>query len=268
MATTPFAETLRSKPVKLFLILSGFFVANTLAAEFMGVKIFSLEKTLGYAPVNWKIFGGVWNFDLSAGVLLWPVVFIMTDIINEYYGRRGVRFLSFLGAALIAYGFFMFFGSIKLIPADWWAGSQAVRGIVDMSAAYNNIFGQSMGIVIGSLTAFLLGQLIDVTIFHQIKKQTGEKRLWLRATGSTLVSQLVDTFLVVSIAFYFYPKFIDGNGAPWSVQQLLTVCTGGYSYKLLMAMLMTPVVYGVHHLIEWFLGKDLAAEMKRHALED
>ncbi|NJN35168.1 MAG: queuosine precursor transporter [Saprospiraceae bacterium] len=256
-------DLLKDKSAHLFLILSGFFIANALIAEFMGVKIFSLERTIGATPVNWNLLGGKWNFDLSAGVLLWPVVFIMTDIINEYYGRRGVKFLSWLGAGLIAYAFFMLGSSIKLVPADWWNASQQARGVVDMNASYNGIFGQGLGIIIGSLTAFILAQILDVTVFHQIKKWTGESKLWLRATGSTLLSQLVDTFVVVSVAFYFYPMLVPGNGEPWSITQLLTVCTGGYLYKFFVAVAMTPVVYGVHNLIERYLGADLAAEMKK-----
>ena len=258
-------DILKNKGVRLFIILGGFFIANTLSAEFMGVKIFSLERTLGAQPVGWQIFGSTWNFDLSAGVLLWPVVFIMTDIINEYYGQRGVKFLSWMGAGLIAYAFFMFFGSIQLAPADWWPSSQQARGVADINASFSGIFGQGLGIILGSLSAFILSQILDVTVFHAIKKRTGEKQLWLRSTGSTLFSQLIDTFVVTSIAFYFYPMLVKGNGEPWSVKQLLTVCAGGYLYKFTVAILMTPVVYLVHNAIERYLGHELAAEMKERA---
>ncbi|MBL7815252.1 MAG: queuosine precursor transporter [Saprospiraceae bacterium] len=261
------ADILRNKGVRLFLILSGFFIANVLVAEFMGVKIFSLERTFGSEPVNWLIFGGKWNFDMTAGVLLWPVVFVMTDIINEYYGKRGVQFLSWLGAALIAYAFFMMYNALQLTPADWWPTSQTSRGVADMHASYNAIFGQGLGIIIGSLSAFILSQILDVTIFHTIKKRTGEQRLWLRSTGSTIFSQLIDTFVVTSIAFYFYPMLVSGNGEPWPVRQLLTVCTGSYIYKFTVAWLMTPVIYGVHKLIESYLGHELAQEMKKRAAE-
>ena len=260
-------DILRNRGVKLFLVLSAFFIANTLVAEFIGIKIFSFERTLGGTPVNWTIFGGQWNFDLTAGVLLWPVVFVMTDIINEYYGHRGVKFLSWLGAGLIAYAFFILYCSIQLVPADWWAGSQTGRGVVDMNASFNGIFGQGLGIIIGSLSAFIFSQILDVVIFHQIKKRTGERMLWLRATGSTLFSQLIDTFVVTSIAFYFYPMLVKGNGEPWPVRQLLTICTGGYIYKFCAALLMTPVIYLVHQLIEKYLGHELASEMRKKAAE-
>lgn len=260
-------DILRNRGVRLFLILSAFFITNTLVAEFIGVKIFSFERTLGGSPVNWMILGGKWNFDLTAGVLLWPVVFVMTDIINEYYGQRGVRFLSWLGAALIAYAFLMIFCAIHLTPADWWGSSQTSRGVSDMNASFNGIFGQGLGVIIGSLSAFILSQILDVTIFHQIKKRTGERWLWLRSTGSTVFSQLIDSFVVISIAFYFYPMLVPENGEPWPVQQLLTVCTGGYIYKFCVALLMTPVIYLIHEMIERYLGHELAAEMKKRAAE-
>ena len=260
-------DILASKSTRLFLVLSGFFIANALIAEFMGVKIFSLERTWGAEPVGWNILGGKWNFDLSAGVLLWPVVFIMTDIINEYFGRHGVRFLSFLVAGLIAYGFFMFYWGIKLAPADWWPASQTVKGVADMNTAFTGIFGQSLGIIIGSLSAFILGQILDVWVFQLIKKRTNGRYLWLRATGSTLLSQLVDTFVVTFTAFYFYP-ILTGEGQAWQMQQLLTVCMGGYLYKFIVAVLMTPVVYLVHNIIEKYLGQELAHSLKTAALNN
>src|SRR4028119_2182845 len=96
---------IKDKPTRLFIILGGFFIANALIAEIIGVKLFSLEKSLGLTPANLHLFGNSFSFNLTAGVLLWPVVFIMTDIMNEYYGPKGVRFLSFLAAGLILFAF-------------------------------------------------------------------------------------------------------------------------------------------------------------------
>ena len=171
---------IKSKPTRLFLILGGFFIANALIAEIIGVKIFSLEKTLGISPLDIHILGNDLSFNLTAGVLLWPVVFIMTDIINEYYGMRGVRFLSWLTAGLIAFAFLVFIGAVNLVPADFFITSKQGSGVPDMSKAYDSVLGQGGFIIIGSLTAFILGQLIDVFVFHKIKKVTGEKKIWLR----------------------------------------------------------------------------------------
>lgn len=254
------------KPTKLFILLAGIFIANALIAEFIGVKIFSLEDSLGVRQAHLNLFGIDFSFNLTAGVLLWPVVFIMTDIINEYYGPKGVKFLSYLAAGLIAYAFIMFFFAIRLVPAGWWTGSKSTAGVPDMQVAYKAVFGQGLWIIVGSLIAFLIGQLIDVLVFHRIKKFTGEKSIWLRATGSTLISQLIDSFVVLYVAFVLGPSIDPSNGAPWSTEQLLAVGTGNYIYKFVVAIALTPVIYGVHAWIDKYLGNSLADEMKSAAM--
>ena len=114
---TKVAHFLDFKENKLFFLLAGFFITNAILAEFIGVKIFSLEKTLGWDSLNWTILGvdGL-GFDMTAGVLTWPIVFIMTDIINEYYGHRGVKFLSYMAVGLIIFAFIVVYGAIGLSP--------------------------------------------------------------------------------------------------------------------------------------------------------
>lgn len=256
------------RPTRLFLVLAGFFITNALIAEFIGVKIFSLESTLGWRPAEINLFGEKYSFNLTCGVLLWPVVFVMTDIINEYYGRKGVKFLSWLAIGLIAFGFIMVFAALQTAPNSWWVTSKQEMGIENMNTAFNGIYGQGLGIIIASMTAFLVAQLIDVIVFHRIKKATGEKKIWLRATGSTVVSQLIDSFIVLLIAFYFYPKWVPGQGSPWPFDQIIAICIVNYIYKFTMALLLTPVIYLVHDRIERYLGPEKAAEMKKAAMED
>lgn len=112
-----------NRAIRLFTLLGGFFIANALIAEFIGVKIFSLESTLGWDPFNWNLFGIKGTLSFTTGVLLWPVVFIMTDVINEYFGKRGVRFLSYLAVGLICYAFLTAYLAIGTAPADWWVVS-------------------------------------------------------------------------------------------------------------------------------------------------
>ena len=116
-----------------------------------------------------------------------------------------------------------------------------------------------MWIIAGSITAFIVGQLVDVLIFHQIKKLTGEKYLWLRATGSTLVSQFIDSFVVICIAFYINPNY------HWSWQMVAAIGLVNYTYKFVVALLMTPILYLVHSIIDAFLGKDLSDKLIRQA---
>lgn len=257
-------NVIKDKRTRLFIVLAGFFVANALIAELMGAKLFSLEKTFGFSPLNLRFFGEAFSFNLTAGVLLWPVVFVMTDIINEYYGPKGVRFLSLLTCVLIAFAFIMFMGAIALHPADFWAADY-YQGVPDSNAAFSGIFGQSQAIIVASLAAFLLSQLLDVAIFHRIKKATGERLIWLRATGSTLVSQFIDSFVVLFIAFYIAPR-LTGRVAPWSFNMVMAICIGNYIYKFLVAVFMTPVIYLVHGIIERYLGEGHANELRRLAM--
>ena len=250
---------LKDKPTKLFLTIAAFFVANALIAESIGTKIFSLEKLLGIHPANFSLFGqsGL-GFNLTCGVLLWPLEFIITDIVNEFYGPKAVTRISFTAVGLISYAFLMYFIAIGVPPADFWLGSGAKNGIADMQVAFNGIFGQGMRIIIGSLAAFLVSQFVDVYVFHKIKKYTGEKKMWLRATGSTLVSQLVDSFIVLFIAFKI--------GKGWSWQLVLAICLVNYTYKFTMAILLTPLIYWAEKLIEKYLGHEISYKMKQSAM--
>ncbi|MEO6490115.1 MAG: queuosine precursor transporter [Ferruginibacter sp.] len=254
---------LRSKSTRLFIILGGFFIANALIAEVIGVKIFSMEDTLGVKRANIQLFGSPFSFHLTAGVLLWPVVFIMTDIINEYYGPRGVKFLSYIAIGLISYSFLIYNAAIHLAPSEYFSIG---NGIDRPNDAFKGIFGQGLWIIIGSIIAFLIGQLLDVLVFHRIKRMTGDKNMWLRATGSTIVSQLVDSFVVLFIAFYIGKRIQSGQGEPWSMHQVFVTGTGNYIYKFIVAILLTPLIYFAHGLIEKYLGSETASEMKAAAM--
>jgi uncharacterized integral membrane protein (TIGR00697 family) len=182
----------------------------------------------------------------------------MTDIVNEYFGPRGVRFISWLAVALISYAFLAAYIAISLAPAEWWVTVNSSQGVPDMQAAFAGIFGQGMWTIAGSITAFLVGQLIDVSVFHAIRRATGEGKVWLRATGSTLVSQLIDSFVVLYIAFVLGPQH-------WSMGLFLAVGTVNYCYKAVMAVAMTPVIYLVRRLIRFYLGTQQAAALERAA---
>src|SRR5258705_1627188 len=154
---------IKSKPAKLFLGITAFFVANALIVECIGGKIFSLEKVFGFNPANITLFGqsGL-SFTLTCGVLLWPLEFIITDIVNEYYGPKAVRRISYTAVVLITYAFIMFYSAMKIPPADFWIGSKKESGIPNMQDAFGGIFCQGMWIIFGRLTAFLVSQIIDV----------------------------------------------------------------------------------------------------------
>jgi uncharacterized integral membrane protein (TIGR00697 family) len=255
--------TFKTKESRLLIILGSFFIANAILAEFIGVKIFSVEESLGIKKFDINLLGVKdLSFNMSAGVLTWPLVFIMTDIINEYFGLKQVRFLSILASILVAFAFVVVGFAIQLAPADFWI-NQTIKGqAVNMDLAFTGIFGQGMWIIVGSITAFIIGQIADVAIFHKIKVLTGERALWLRATGSTLVSQFIDSFVVIFIAFYLNPQY------SWTWQMVAAIGLVNYTYKFCVAILMTPILYAVHGIIDGFLGKDLAHKMLKEAAKN
>jgi uncharacterized integral membrane protein (TIGR00697 family) len=243
---------------RLFIILAGFFLTNALIAEFVGVKIFSLEETLGTPPFEWSLFGIDGTLNFTAGVLLWPFVFIMTDIINEYYGVRGVRLISWIAVVFIAYAFVAAYAAISLAPARFWVDVNAELGVPDVQKSYAVVFGQGLWTIGGSIVAFLVGQLIDVAIFHRILKMTGERFVWLRATASTAVSQLLDSFIVLYIAFVLGPQ-------QWSIPQFLAVGTVNYVYKMSAAIALIPLLYVARYAIRGYLGHGEAERLRREA---
>ena len=216
-----------SKKDIVFVVLAGIFITNAVVAELIGGKLI-------------QIFG----FTFSLGILPWPIVFITTDLINEYFGHKGVRKLTLITAVLICYAFVLLFMGMH-IPAVSFSPVQ--------DKAFNEVFGQGMWIIVGSVTAFVVSQLLDVYIFGALKKRTGDKYIWLRATGSTMFSQLIDTFIVLGIAFYL-PGKIDS-------QQFWEMGSVGYGTKLVIAVLLTPFIYLGHWLIGSVLRKDTVKEL-------
>lgn len=250
-----------SKKQNLFILLSAIFLTNALLAEMIGVKIFSGEATLGAAPAQIHLFGDwILDFNLTAGVILWPAVFITTDIINEYFGKKGVKQISYLTVGCILFAFLAIYMITLLPPAAFWLDVNSTDeggNAFNIDFAFNTIFRQGLGIIVGSLVAFLIGQLLDITVFQQLKKLTGKKKVWLRATGSTLVSQLVDSFVVLLIAFYL----LAPESSRWSVAQVISVGIINYIYKFSVAILLTPFIYLAHHFIDNYLG-DESQKMK------
>ncbi|MGI4874209.1 MAG: queuosine precursor transporter [Janthinobacterium lividum] len=250
--------TYAHKKQQLYLALSGIFLVNALLAEIIGVKIFSVEKTFPGLASALHLSGS-----LSAGVLVWPAVFITTDVINEYFGRRGVLRISLLTVGLILYAFLVVLGTTRLAPADFWLHlnqTDSQGRPFDVEFAYQSIFRQGLGIIVGSLLAFIVGQVLDASVFQLFRRITGSRFIWLRATGSTLISQLVDSFVVLYVAFYLF-----GN---WPLAQVQSVGWFNYWYKFAAAVVLTPLLYLAHFLIDRYLGPEETAELQQQAAAD
>jgi uncharacterized integral membrane protein (TIGR00697 family) len=206
----------------VYVILAGIFITNAVVAELIGGKLIHVGP-----------------YVMSVGILPWPIVFITTDLINEYFGEKGVKKLTLITASLIGYCFVLLYFALQL-PAVQGAG-------LVTDAQFNGVFGQSMWIIVGSIAAFLVSQLIDVTVFHFLKNKTGNRMIWLRSTGSTVISQLFDSFIVLGIAFWLTGKM--------STEVYIASAFTGYFVKLIIAVCLTPVIYLGHALIEKYLQK-------------
>ncbi len=215
----------------VYLALAGFFVTNAILGEVTGGKLFSLGP-----------------FTLSIGVIPWPVVFLSTDLINEYFGRDGVRKLTFMTIGLIIYAFVVLFLAMQ-VPAV------SFSPVTD--AQFEAVFGQSLWIIVGSVTAFALSQVVDVGVFWLVRHKTGGRFLWMRATGSTVVSQFIDSIVIIGIAFWLPGKV--------KTSEFLTVAASNYSYKFLIAVGMTPFIYMAHSAIDRFLGREEAHQLIERA---
>lgn len=211
----------------IFIVLAGFFITNAIVAELIGGKLV-------------QFFG---LFTQSLGIILWPVVFVLTDLINEHYGKSGVRKLTYITVGLITYTYILITIGMN-IPA---VNFSPVDDVV-----FHTVFGQSQWIIVGSIVAFLFSQLIDVYVFWLFRHRTGPGMIWLRATGSTVVSQLIDTFTVQYIAFVLPGK--------WAFNEFIRNAAWGYAFKLLVAVCLIPLIYMGHYAINKFLHKELHTE--------
>lgn len=208
-----------SRRERVFLVLAGIFITHALLGELIGGKLFT-----------------AYGWVMSIGVIPWPVVFVTTDLVNEYYGPKAVRRLTLLAVGLIVYAFVLLLVCMQVTAAE-------ISPVSD--AAFDMVFGQSMWIIVGSIVAFALSQLLDAKVFVALRERTGERLLWLRAVGSTVVSQLIDSFVINGIAFGLSGKLTGARVAELSVTN--------YGYKFLIALATMPVIYAGHGLLDRYL---------------
>ena len=234
------ASTLHARRERVYLVLAGLFLGSMTMLNILG--------TSRFVDLSFEIAGVRIPMALAIGVLPYPVTFLCTDFISELYGQRRANFLVWVGLMLNAWVvlFLWMGGALPPTPAI-----DAATGLPPTDAydfAFYRIRYLTMGAVVGSMIAYLAAQLCDVSLFHFWKRLTNGRHLWLRNNGSTLVSQFVDTFCVITIT-HFYAKGIplDPNAAVWP--QLWVFIASGYVFKLAIALSDTlPFYVGVHYL--------------------
>ena len=212
---------------QFYLVLSGIFIASLVTCNLIANKFVSVD--LGF-----KVF------IVSAGILPYPLTFLVTDLISELYGQKKANLVVFSG--FVASVFVLMF---------LWLGSQfsAISGSIVDDITYDSVFQNAWRLIAASMVAYLFAQFVDVRIFHFWKRLTKGKHLWLRNNGSTIASQLIDTSLVVCILFV----------GVWESDQIYSAILDGWLFKMLMAFIDTPIIYGVIHLLK---GKIDIAKLK------
>lgn len=246
-----------AKRETLLLTLLALFVGFFVTAEILGSKLwqftlFGLKpRDLGFLEEE--------RFYATAGIFAFPLTFILTDIVNEYFGKRIVRTFTWLAIVV----------NVILQPLILLASSvptvSFTPGVESAVAhrAYQIAFGQTWAIVAASLVAFAISQLVDVGVFTWLRHRTGGRMIWLRAQGSTVVSQLVDTLAVIFLAFWAIPAAI--GQAHMSLGQAGTIALTNYVYKFAIAVLITPVLYVVHGAVHAWLGQEESERLTREA---
>lgn len=213
---------------RLFVILAGIFSTCLVVGDIIGGKLIHV------------VIGGQ-EFTLTVGMIPFPVTFLLTDVLNEFYGKRAARFVTLLGfgLAMLAYAFIFIAGAIPIAPMatapDW-------KGVTE--AAFQNVFLGSQRMIVASLTAYVVAQFVDIAVFHALKRATHSRFVWLRSTGSTVVSQLIDTVVINLVAWV----------GILSADQILNVVMSSYSLKVLIAVGLTPLIYLAHALVSRGLG--------------
>lgn len=238
-------EAALGRTTRLWIVLAAIMITSAVVAEIVSVKLFQ---------VRFYAFLGIDTvFTLTCGSLLWPMVFLTTDTINEFFGARAVRFVTWVTMAMITGMFVVTNLSIQVTAAPFSPiGDEPFR----------NVFGQSAWIVVGSMAAFLLSQIVDVTVFHAIRRLLEGRWIWARATGSTVVSQLIDSFVVIYIAFWG-PTWFGMKGV--TASEALQISLSSFAYKVGVAILLTPLIYLGHWLVHRWLGDEVADALAREA---
>jgi len=203
---------------QLYIILIGIFIASLVTCNLIANKFVTIN--LGF-----KVF------IVSAGILPYPLTFLVTDLISEIYGQKKANLVVFSGfvASIFVLSFLWLGAQFNSIPSS----------IID-DFTYNAVFQNAWRLITASMAAYLFAQFIDVRVFHFWKKLTNGKHLWLRNNGSTIASQLIDTTLVISILFV----------GVWDTNQILSAIIDGWIFKMLMALLDTPIIYAIIYFLK------------------
>ena len=221
--------------IKVYAILMSIFVVMLVLTNIIGTKIFLLfPKVLPNG-----LFGV--PISLTAGIITYPITFLVTDVTSEIFGKKRASLMVLTGFFCSILTLIIINIVLKLYPSDVWLSGSSYENLSEMEMAFNTVFTLPGILIFASMSAYLIAQLIDIRIFHFIKKITNSKFLWLRNNLSTMVSQLIDTIIVNSI-FLGYGMGLDSN-------IIIQIIIANYLVKLFFAAVDTPLVYFFVHII-------------------
>lgn len=243
---TPSSFLVLTRAQRVYVVCAGVFLTALVIAEAIAGKFFVAFTLPGPVTILGESFPSV---VMTAGVLAFPITFIVTDVMNEYFGRAGVRFVTLLGVVLVLFEFVLLQAAIAVPTVDFSPVSDD---------AFRNVYGTTGRVIVGSVTAYLIGQFLDIALFHRLRLWTGGRHLWLRATGSTFGSQFIDTLIVLTVAF----------AGQLRVGQIAAITLFNYGYKLLIAIGITPLIYLAHRAINRYLGDELAEALVARATRE
>tara|TARA_B100001939_G_scaffold124482_1_gene107945 strand:- start:272 stop:961 length:690 start_codon:yes stop_codon:yes gene_type:complete len=218
-------------------LLVAIFAAILVLTNIIGVKIFT------FAPDMFSngLFGN--PITLTTGIITYPLTFLVTDIVSEIYGEKKATRMVFLGFIVSIISLFFIQLAVFLPGSNVWINSDlGYNTVQEMQNAYESVFTLPGILIVASMTAYLVAQVVDVKIFHFLKRITSGKHLWLRNNLSTSVSQLIDTIIVNSIFLYI------GLGLSFNIIFQIIVTT--YVFKIIIALIDTPIVYLVVNLLK------------------
>ena len=203
---------------KIYLILAGLFITSLVASNLIFTKIFY------WYPFDIN-FMGVKLFELSVGILPYPLTFLITDLISEIYGQKKADQVVITGIFASVFSILLIFISSQ-VPA--------IDGSPIDDATFNNVFLNAPLAVLASMLTYLFAQFIDIRVYHFWKRLTKGKHLWLRNNFSTFTSQFVDTFTIVSLLIIFEILPQD---------KFLVLIVSGFLFKVMVAIFDTPLLY-------------------------
>lgn len=221
---------------RLYLWLAGLFITALLVANIVGPKFFHFG-TLRLGSIEVHI-------EHSVGMFAFPVTFLLTDLLNEYYGKNGARRVTYLGLAMSLFAFLLIYLGTIAPPAP------ENRTFVP-EEQFDRVLGASGRMIIASMVAYLIGQFTDIAMFAFMKRLTRGRLIWLRATGSTIVSQFVDSLCIMTV-LYFFQRLADGERPDLAFT--LIAALKGYSIKFGIAVLITPLIYVGRALVQSLFG--------------